>query len=109
MVMAKRPRFTLLYADAVKKHLQTIDKKYHKLIRSAIETQLSFEPETETRNRKPLRRPIVTGAQWELRLGPGNRFRVFYEVDREVREANILAVGVKEKNRLLIGGKEVEE
>ena len=67
-----------------------------------------FEPDAETRNRKPLRQPAVFAAQWELRFGPGNRFRVFYEIDRENREVYILAIGVKERDRLVIGGEEVE-
>ncbi len=43
---------------------------------------------------------------WELRCGPDNRFRVFYDVDSELREVQVLAVGVKDRNRLLIGGEE---
>jgi mRNA-degrading endonuclease RelE of RelBE toxin-antitoxin system len=107
--MAKKPRFALFYADVVKKHLRAIDAKYHNLIRAGVETQLGFQPESETRNRKPLGRPIVQGAPWELRLGPDNRFRVFYEIEAEAREVYVLAIGVKEKNRLLIGGKEAEQ
>jgi hypothetical protein len=60
----------------------------------------------ETRNRKPLKRPTAFGADWELRLGPDNRFRVFYQVDREGHGVRVLAVGVKDRNRLLIGGEE---
>ncbi len=70
--------------------------------------QLRFEPETATRNRKQLERPINLGARWELRFGPGNRFRIFYRVDVEQRQVHILAVAVKERNRLLIGGEEVQ-
>ncbi len=44
---------------------------------------------------------------WEIRFGPDNRFRVFYEIDHEADAVNILAVGVKQKNRLLIGGEEI--
>ena len=33
---------------------------------------------------------------------------VFYQIDADTREVRILAVGVKEKNRLLIGGEEFE-
>jgi hypothetical protein len=108
MVMAKKPRFALIYADAVKKHLLAIERKYHRAIRLELEAQLSFEPESETRNRKPLRRPMITGAKWELRMGPDNRFRAFYEVNPDAFEVQILAIGIKEKNRLMIGGKEVE-
>src|SRR5258708_2195762 len=37
-----------------------------------------------------------------------NRFRVLYSVDVEHREVLILAVGVKDRNRLMIGGEEVK-
>ena len=57
----------------------------------------------------PAARPVAFEAGWELRLGPRNRFRAFYEVDRERRQVRILAIGVKERNRLSIGGEEVEE
>ena len=88
--------------------MRAIEAKYQALIRTAIEEQLRFEPETETRNRKPLRRPLDLGATWELRLGPSNRFRVLYAVDLERREVQVLAIGIKERNRLLIAGEEVE-
>ncbi len=108
MVMAKKSPFALVYADEVKQHLRAIDIKYHSLIQSAVETQLSHEPDVETRNRKPLKRPIAFGADWELRLGPENRFRVFYQVNAESHEVRVLAVGVKDRNRLFIGGEEFE-
>jgi hypothetical protein len=107
--MALRSRFALVYAPIVKQHLRAIEARHHSLIRSTIEAQLFFEPDTETRNRKPLKRPVVSEAEWELRLGPGNRFRVFYDVDREQREVRVLAIGIKERNRLFIGGEEMEE
>lgn len=106
--MAKKPRFALVYADDVKQHLKAIDTKYHSLIKSEIETQLLHEPDVETKNRKPLKRSMESGAEWEIRFGPDNRFRVFYSIDADDREVQVLAVGVKERNRLLIGGEEVE-
>ena len=39
---------------------------------------------------------------------PDNRFRVFYDIDMETRRVYILAIGVKERDRLFIGGKEVD-
>ncbi len=107
MVMARRSRFTLVFDPEVRNHVQAIDSKYHSLIRSAVEEQLSFEPETETRNRKPLRRPVVSDSTWELRFGPDNCFRVFYATDLELREVQILAIGVKKRNTLTIGGEEI--
>ena len=108
MVMAKKAPFILVYADEIKEHLRVIETKYHSVIQSAIETQLVHEPDVETRNRKPLKRPIASGADGEPRLGPDNRFRVFYQVNTESREVRVLAVGVKDRNRLLFGGEEFE-
>ena len=108
-VMAKKQPFTLVYADEVKDHLRAIEAKYHSVIQTEIESQLLHEPDVETRNRKPLKRPIIFGADWELRLGPDNRFRVFYQVNTESREVRVLAVGVKDRNRLYFGGEEFEE
>jgi hypothetical protein len=68
---------------------------------------LRFEPNVETRNRKPLRRPAPFGATWEIRFGPDNRFRVLYDIAEEPRAVQILAVGEKEGNRLVVGGEEV--
>ncbi|MGH7200609.1 MAG: addiction module toxin RelE [Planctomycetaceae bacterium] len=106
--MAKKSPFALVYAAEVKQHLRTIERKHHSLIQSEVEVQLLFEPDVETRNRKPLKRPLEFGADWELRLGPDNRFRAFYPVNAESREVRILAIGVKDRNRLTIGGEEVE-
>jgi mRNA-degrading endonuclease RelE of RelBE toxin-antitoxin system len=108
MVMAKKQPFALVYADAVKEHLRVIEAKYHSVIHAAIETQLLHEPNVEARNRKPLKRPIAFGAHWELRLGPDNRFRVFYQVNAESRAVRILAVGVKTRAQLFIGREEFE-
>jgi hypothetical protein len=100
--------FAISYDEEVKRHLRFIERKYHSLIRSRIEHQLRFEPETETRNRKPLRQPAPFDATWELRLGPRNRFRVLYGVNHAERQVQIQAIGVKIGNRLLIGGEEIE-
>jgi hypothetical protein len=106
--MAKRQPFALIYDPEVAGHLAAIEPKYHSMIRTTIEEQLRFEPESATRNRKPLERPIDLGARWELRLGPGNRFRVFYRVDAEGRQVRILAIAVKKRDRVFIAGEEVE-
>lgn len=109
VIMARKQLFSLVYGAEVRRHLKAIETKYHSLIQATIEEQLSFKPDEETRNRKPLLRPTFLGATWELRFGPNNRFRALYEVNRESREVQILAVGIKERNRLIIGGEEVVE
>jgi mRNA-degrading endonuclease RelE of RelBE toxin-antitoxin system len=105
---AKTAPFTIVYAADVKQHLRAIDPKHHSLIRSQTEEQLLHQPVVEARNRKPLQRTMGSGAQWELRLGPKNRFRVFYLVDDAAHQVKVVAIGVKERNRLTIGGEEVE-
>jgi hypothetical protein len=55
--MARKESFNLSYDPATRKQLRAIQAKYHSLIRTVIEEQLVFEPENETRNRKPLRQP----------------------------------------------------
>jgi mRNA-degrading endonuclease RelE of RelBE toxin-antitoxin system len=107
--MSPQQRFELVYAPQVKQHLRAIGRKHYALIREEIEAHLLFEPEVETLNRKPLKRLVESGAEWELRFGPGNRFRVFYEVDSAVGVVHILAIGTKERERLYIGGEEVTD
>ena len=106
--MAPRQRFNLIYAPVTKLHLKAIERKYYSLIRTTIEDELQFEPDVETRNRKPLKQPVTFEGEWELRFGPDNRFRVFYDINIESHEVHILAIGLKEGNRLFIGGKEVK-
>ncbi|MGH9836507.1 MAG: type II toxin-antitoxin system RelE family toxin [Blastocatellia bacterium] len=104
--MPRRSKFDLIFAPETLGHLDAIDRKDHRLIRQAIDKQLTYTPETVTRNRKPLEEPAPYGATWELRCGPKNRYRAFYEVDSEERSVLILAIGVKERDRLLISGEE---
>lgn len=108
IVMTKRQKFTLIYAPLTMSHLRTIDRKYYSLIQSTIESNLHYEPDIETMNRKPLKRQVSFEAEWELRLGPDNRFRVFYDIDMKTHEVYVLAIGEKERNRLVVGGKEIK-
>jgi hypothetical protein len=66
--------------------------------------QLKNEPLREARNRKQLRpNPL---APWELRVG---LLRVFYEVHAlESELVNILAIGIKKGNQLIVSGKEIQ-
>jgi hypothetical protein len=99
--------FSLTYDPGVKNHLRAIEPKYHSLILERIEEQLTFQPDIPTRNRTPLEGPPLLGADWEIRFGPDNRFRVLYRIDAANHEVEILAIGVKDKERLYIGGEEV--
>ena len=106
--MTQKQPFALIYDPEIAQHLAAIERKYHTLIRRTIEAQLSYEPEVETRNRKPLLRPARFGTAWELRFGPNNRFRVYYRTAPSTHEVHLLAIGVKMGNRLFIGREEFE-
>ncbi len=103
--MARR-RFELVFAPETVEHMEAIEAKYHGLIERTIEQQLALTPEKPTRNRKPLSEPAPFGATGELRFGPQYKFRVFYEVMRDVWEVHVLAIGIKDREKLFIGGKE---
>jgi len=104
--MTHRPGFAITFAPEVLDHLDAIERRYYPLIEQAIDEQLSHTPGRETRNRNPLEQPAPFSARWELRFGPGNRFRVFYEIDLPEQAVWVLAIGVKIGNRLFVGGKE---
>ena len=107
MTTTVRP-FDILYAPIVKLHLKAIEPKYYSLIEDNIKSHLRYEPDVETRNRKPLRHPVTIGAQREIRFGPENRFRVFYRINRQANCVHILSIGVKQGDQLSIGGQEVD-
>lgn len=97
--MAYRIRF----AASAEEHFAQLPGRQQGIVLDAINVQLRHEPVRETRNRKPLRpNPL---APWELRAGA---LRVFYEVDaEEANLVNILAIGIKRGNRILIAGEEI--
>ena len=100
--------FRLIYDTEFIPQLSFIERKYHSVIKAAIEESLRYEPDKQDRKRKPLSRPAEWGARWELRCGKSNEFRVFYSIYPDQVEVHILAVGIKVRDRLFIYGKEVE-
>ena len=106
LVVPLSKRYALVFAPEVVHDLAFIERKYHSLLRRQIRLHLATGPEGETRKRKALEVPAPSGAQWELRLGPHNRFRVFYEVELGAAIVTVLAIGVKDRNVLRIGGEE---
>ena len=108
VMMASLEKFEIIYSPIIKQHLKTIEPKYYSLIRKSLEKGLQYQPDVETKNRRPLKRPVVFGAKWELRFGPDNRFRAFYQIEHDKAQVILLAIGQKVVNRLFIGGEEVE-
>ena len=101
--MARRPVFEVIFDLRAVDHMEAIERKYHSLIRRTIGEQLAFDPDTPTRHRKPLLRETAIGAAWEVRCGPDNRFRIFYDVHRNRRIVVVLAIARKVRNQLFVG------
>ncbi len=96
-----------MFDSEIESHLHAIDRKFHSLIRSAIEDKLRHQAETKTRNRKKLREPPAFGATWEIRFGPDNRFRVLYRVEPG-RQVVVVAIGIKQGSRLRVDEQEIQ-
>src|SRR6266542_5592726 len=107
MAMPRRHHYDIIFDRLAIYCFEKIESKYDSMIESAIETQLRYEPNRATRNRKPLKEKTSIGASWELRCGPNNRFRVFYDVHDVAQRVVILAIAVKVGNKLLVGEEEL--
>jgi len=94
-------QFVLEFTENALGDLDSFRKFEQTLILDQIHVQLTRQPTTETRNRKPLEPNAL--ADWELRIGP---YRVFYDVAPAEGIVKIKAVGYKDHNTLVIRGKE---
>ena len=93
--------FTIDLSDDALEELRQFRKRDSTTIFDEIERQLTYQPNVETRNRKPLRSHPLS--EWELRI---DKFRVFYDIDIENETVLVKAAGVKISNKLFIRGKE---
>jgi mRNA-degrading endonuclease RelE of RelBE toxin-antitoxin system len=96
-------RYAIVYSPVTIAHLRMITARQRRLVLDAVEEQLAHQPALETRNRKPMRpNPL---APWELRV---EECRVYYDVvDEPEPVVTVLAVGIKVRARVIIGGEEV--
>ena len=96
--------YRLRFTESAENHFAQLSARQQAIVVDAVKVQLKNEPLRETRNRKQLRpNPL---APWELRVG---FLRIFYEVDGlEPDLVNVLAIGVKKGNRLVVSGKEIQ-
>jgi mRNA-degrading endonuclease RelE of RelBE toxin-antitoxin system len=96
--------YKIEYSPDVLDHLQALTARQRRTLLDAAELQLSYEPNIETRNRKRMRPNAL--APWELRVG---NLRVYYDIQEDPESVVVvLAMGVKVRNRVFIGGKEFE-
>src|SRR5436309_1293069 len=94
--------YEIVFTPRAKANLSKLRKRDQQVVVAAIEVQLTHEPGTKTRNRKPLEENPL--APWELRVG---NFRVFYDVEEESATVVIVAIGRKARNTLYIDGEEI--
>ena len=96
--------YRIEYSPESEGHLRALTARQRAIVFDTIDEQLAHQPAVETRNRKPMRpNPL---APWELRI---DDLRVYYDVEEEPEQrVTIVAVGVKDHNRILIGGEEVD-
>ena len=96
--------YRIEYSPDAEDHLRTLTTRQQRIVLDAVEEQLVHQPAVETRNRKPMRpNPL---APWELRIG---NLRAYYDIEQEPeRVVIVLAVGIKLRNRVRIGGEEIE-
>ena len=88
--------YEIEYSPDAEEHLRLLTKREQGMVLDTVDEQLTFQPTAETRNRKPMRpNPL---APWELRVG---RLRVYYDVEENI--VVVLAIGIKEGNRVRIG------
>jgi mRNA-degrading endonuclease RelE of RelBE toxin-antitoxin system len=96
--------YVIEYSPEAEDHLRRLATRQQRTVVDAVDRQLLNEPDVETRNRKPMRPNPV--APWELRIGD---FRVYYEVSDEPQPTvTVLAIGIKERDRVRIGGEMIK-
>jgi mRNA-degrading endonuclease RelE of RelBE toxin-antitoxin system len=95
--------YRIEYSPAAVEHLRALGAGQQRTVLDSVDEQLRFQPGLETRNRKPMRPNPV--APWELRIGI---LRVYYEIEAAETVVRILAVGVKERDAVRIGGEVIK-
>ena len=85
--------------------MQGFSARQRATVVEAMKRQLLHEPAVQTRQRKCMKadKPGYV-APWELRVGD---LRVYSEVRDAGGRVRILALGIKDRNRVLIGGREI--
>ena len=96
--------YRIQYSPETDQHLRYLTARQRSMVFDGVDEQLRHQPAVETRNRKPMRpNPL---APWELRIA---EIRVYYDVEEEPEGlVTVLAVGIKDRNRVIIGGEELK-
>jgi mRNA-degrading endonuclease RelE of RelBE toxin-antitoxin system len=95
--------YRVQFAPSIRLHLASLTKREQELVLEAIQTQLSYEPTSVTRQRKELRTNPL--APWELRVGD---LRVLYDINEADQRVDIVLIGRKVREKLYVAGIEVK-
>ncbi len=96
--------YRIEYSREAIDHLRELSARQRSIIFAAIDEQLPYEPTVETRNRR-LMRPNPLSV-YELRV---RNLRVYFDVEKEPENMVVIrAVGYKKRNKVYIGGEQVE-
>jgi mRNA-degrading endonuclease RelE of RelBE toxin-antitoxin system len=92
--------YRIQYSSEAVDHLRLLTARQRATVMGAVRKQLAYSPTEETRQRKPMRpNPL---APWELRVG---NLRVYYSAQANPEPVvSVLAVGMKERNQVRVGG-----
>ncbi len=99
----KQRPYEIEYSPETEDHLALLTRRQQGTILDTVVRKLSRQPTVATRNRKLLRANDF--APWELRI---DAFSVYYEVKEAERVVVVKAIGVKQLDRVLVGGEEIE-
>ena|SRR6266542_1751279 len=91
------------YSPDALAHLGALRKFDQVRIVSEIEEQLRHEPLMPSRRRKQMQSNLIS--TWELRIGD---FHAYYDVDDVQPVVLIRAIGLKVRDRVFVGGEEVD-
>ena len=96
--------YRIEYSPDAEDHVRTLTARQRAIVLDTLGAQLTHQPTVETHNCKPMRPNPV--APWELRIGT---LRIYYDVEEEPEPVvYVRAVGVKQRNRVRIGGEVIE-
>lgn len=92
-------KYRIEYSPETESHFRYLSKQQQMTVLNTVEKQLQYQPDVETKNRKPMRpNPL---APWELRIGA---LRVYYDFEAEPkRVVYIRSIGIKRRNDVRIG------
>ncbi|HEX8521373.1 MAG TPA: type II toxin-antitoxin system RelE/ParE family toxin [Tepidisphaeraceae bacterium] len=95
-------RYRIQFSPDAESHLRALTARQQRTVLENVQDKLTFQPTVQSRNRKQLRPNHL--ATWELRVGD---LRVYYIISSP-DFVSIVAVGVKVRDRVYIGGEEFE-